>query len=773
MADGAQAAPRQDALVTANGSRMLKTSKGRARVKLDDLGPAIFNRMGADTCGRHCLKLLTRIVKVEGFATYRYVAAWCHEPDPHAPLVVAEHGNKMGSRDGLLPKYRIEPLKGLFAKTHLATALLALSQGRFPALMDVVKKNPGDHVDLMEALTDGIYVEVFPWAAVQANRGAFLELMASDNFDHAHGMVESEMRCISAVRHSLQTAVVQPGQSQWDIVLRDITRLSGQKWQDKDVGAFWNFARTTLARQHDLLTEIWHFSGCESVLTVEAAFFERLSKLPAAWQWQRLCCAVAQILSDPETECIAVGGTHVACAVSDAALKKVKSQAAAAGDGNEAWLDRALKDYYFELTPKIPPATLEDEMVKQTAAFLARAYTHIGRETAIPSEVRSKLEEKWRTGLAKAALSQGVEVPLPARITPLPKPDAANLPRAWKERLEQTGIAADASGCAIVTPKRSALEAGFGLDTAARRRTAPRDGAADGAAAAASQNDSATASDSVTASSQNAKIRGIVRGYGSTGVLVRFAGEERDLECAVAESELVPEKNTAEAQVELPDGIKWALTSTKDNAAMLVHMVHASLYLLYAQYSAAHGEVLVTGGYRVHAKKDFAAGALHILPFNQSLCSVEGGVPKNAALLSWIVGAGPAATDVTYGVRAKPIPKKAAAGEEEAVALTPFWALVAKAEAEGTSDTVTLEGKAEGAAVVERPAAVLSYATLEAKVAPGPIWNLKGVHAHKAPAARIRLVYLTNTEPIKRGYRLCVRTGPPETMPEVAKPARP
>jgi len=208
MADGVQAAPRQDALVTANGSRMLKTSKGRARVKLDDLGPAIFNRMGADTCGRHCLKLLTRIVKVEGFATYRYVAAWCHEPDPHAPLVVAEHGNKMGSRDGLLPKYRIEPLKGLFAKTHLATALLAVRQGRFPALMDIVKKNPGDHVDLMEALTDGIYVEVFPWAAVQANRGAFLELMASDNFDHAHGMVESEILSMDSEQDLPDTALV-------------------------------------------------------------------------------------------------------------------------------------------------------------------------------------------------------------------------------------------------------------------------------------------------------------------------------------------------------------------------------------------------------------------------------------------------------------------------------------------------------------------------------------------------------------------------------------
>ena len=74
---------------------VLKMSKGVVRVPLQDLGPALFNRLGQDTCGQHCLKLGKRILTLEGFATFRYVAGFCHEPDPADPLAVSRHGNKM------------------------------------------------------------------------------------------------------------------------------------------------------------------------------------------------------------------------------------------------------------------------------------------------------------------------------------------------------------------------------------------------------------------------------------------------------------------------------------------------------------------------------------------------------------------------------------------------------------------------------------------------------------------------------------------------------
>ena len=106
----------QGGLVSAGAKRVLSLSKGRQRVPLEDLGPALFNRHGLPTCGRHCSELGKRIVEIEGFATFRYNFGYCHEPDPANLLAVSEHGNKMADRDSLLPRLGAKPLKGVFAK---------------------------------------------------------------------------------------------------------------------------------------------------------------------------------------------------------------------------------------------------------------------------------------------------------------------------------------------------------------------------------------------------------------------------------------------------------------------------------------------------------------------------------------------------------------------------------------------------------------------------------------------------------------------------------
>ena len=58
-----------------------------------------------------------RIVKIEGFATYRYEAGFCHEPDPSDTFAVSRHGDMMADRDTLLPRLAARSLKGVFAKT--------------------------------------------------------------------------------------------------------------------------------------------------------------------------------------------------------------------------------------------------------------------------------------------------------------------------------------------------------------------------------------------------------------------------------------------------------------------------------------------------------------------------------------------------------------------------------------------------------------------------------------------------------------------------------
>ena len=178
-------------VVSLGAKRALSMSKGVTRVPLEELGPAVFNRKGNPTSGRHCVNLAQRILRVEGFGTFRYVAGYCHEPDPAEPLAVSQHANRMAERDPLLPTMPPRALKGVFAKTHLMTMLQLYKQGRFADLQRVVCSQPEDFTrELTEALSHGIFMHVFPWEAIRDHPEDFKALMASDNFDHGHGLAD-------------------------------------------------------------------------------------------------------------------------------------------------------------------------------------------------------------------------------------------------------------------------------------------------------------------------------------------------------------------------------------------------------------------------------------------------------------------------------------------------------------------------------------------------------------------------------------------------------
>ena len=290
--------------VTTQAKRVLAMSKGRVRVPLDELGPALFNRQGQATCGKHCCELAARIIKLEGFATYRYEAGFCHEPDPADPHAVSRHGNAMADRDPLLPRLGAKHLKGVFAKTHLVTFLQLLKAGSLPDLTKYLasSQQADAQEELQDVLDHGIFMHVFPWSAVEQHREDIVALMASDNFDHGHGLSDSELRCVKAMRDALLTLPIPQAMSQWDVVRRHVERLSGQRWQEKDLVAFYDFAKTTMDVQLDLLLTVWGFAGCESEVRVDSAFFGQLAKVPAQLQWSRAALAVTHFLSDKEID---------------------------------------------------------------------------------------------------------------------------------------------------------------------------------------------------------------------------------------------------------------------------------------------------------------------------------------------------------------------------------------------------------------------------------------------------------------------------------------
>ena len=397
---------------------VLKFSKGITRVPLEDLGPALFNRQGAATCGQHCHDLGTRILTMEGFATFRYVAGFCHEPDPEDLLAVARHGNTMAAADPLLPRLPMKPLKGVFAKTHLVTFLQLYNNGQMPALVAAQGKSrvnpaqassqsmgsPTTANEFADVLEQGLFMHVFPWWVVRDHREAVLALMASDNFDHGHGLADSELRCINAVRAAIAASSqgrlpVPAGDTQYDVVQRHVLRMAGQKWREQDIGCFWNFAMTTLDQHMDIMQDVWSFAGCEAVLRVEAAFFGELAKVGSKLQWTRAALAIAHFLSDREKECSVVAGRCVAGAISKASLKKVRERDSESSLAWEEWSEAIMHKRWVPALVDPPPVP-RVVVLKAAAGFLGRnGKCVVGSQLGDASAQQAKLETKLRQAL--------------------------------------------------------------------------------------------------------------------------------------------------------------------------------------------------------------------------------------------------------------------------------------------------------------------------------------------------------------------------------------
>ena len=477
----------KSALVNEDAMFVLRLSKGVTRVPIEELGPALFNRHGEATSSAHCLKLAKRILTLEGFATFRYVAGFCHDPDPADPLSVSRHGNSMQSKDNSLPRLPAKPLKGVFAKTHLVTFLQMYKNGQIPGASCEVPQAPSQsgealsqsRVELQDALEHGVYMHVFPWWVVQKHKDSLVKLMAADNFDHGHGMSESEMRCIKLVRCAISASsqgqlCVPVGQSQFDVVLREVMQMSGQRWKEQDIGHFWDFAKSTLEAHFDLMHDIWTFAECESSLRVETAWFGGIAKVNAALQWTRTSLVVAHILSDREKECSVVAGQCVAGAIRKAVAKQIRERNAALSQEVDDWIQCVMGKYWplGHDGDKRPVARAVG--LPAIAAFLDR----VGRWLAQPSlgdaaEKKAKIEGKLRS-----AMSKGWKGPMPDPLADLLPPKAPD----WTDKLDaQPMLVADSAGRAVLGAKRQAqnknLEVGVRVTAKRQRLQAKEPGA--------------------------------------------------------------------------------------------------------------------------------------------------------------------------------------------------------------------------------------------------------------------------------------------------------
>jgi len=720
-------------------------------VPLEDLGPALFNRQGAATCGQHCHDLGRRILTMEGFATFRYVAGFCHEPDPEDLQAVARHGNSMVARDPLLPRLPMRALKGVFAKTHLVTFLQLYKNGQMPALAtaqantaantaEASNQSKGSETgtdEFTDVLEQGIFMHVFPWWVVRDHRDAVLALMASDNFDHGFGLADSELRCINAVRAAITACnqgrlAVPCGETQYDVVQRHVLRMAGQKWREQDIGSFWNFTVTTLDQHMEIMQDVWSFAGCESVLRVEAAFFGELAKVSSKFQWTRASLAIAHFLSDRDKECSVVAGRCVAGAISKTSLKKIRERDAASSQAWEEWSE-AIMEKYWVPTLKDPALVPRATVLKAVAGFLCRnGKGLLGSLVGDVSAQQAKLESKLRQALEAEWTG------------PFPKPVTASCQEEtkienWRRELDtESVLQADASGRPVVTAKRAAAEKNLkvGMEVMAKRRKA-------------GENTEDTTSVATITDISDEGVKVTWGGMGSENGTVDTI--------PITDIGKVPQKpSSASSQESKPDSlhfesIKWAPCSTFDNDDMLLSLTKATLYQAYVGRSCAHEDLHISrdsGELQVYAKRMMKAKTLLLLPFGSidTPASKGLGVPLYVEVSS---DQNKKPTSVMWRLRAKPIPKKCTGTGEKAVALNPFWLLSTRPMA-----PTALE------AAPNQVASELTYETIAFEALPPSM--VADVKSSKTKShIVVKTTALVNMEAVPKGALLYVTSKPP------------
>lgn len=292
-------------------------SKGKRRVALEDLGPAVFNRFGAATSGRRCRELTTRIIRIEGLAVYRYTAGWCVEPNPDDPLEVYRHGSAMAQNDALLPKLVEKPLKGLFRKTHLHSALLKSKRGTmtYDNSAELVDPSKVDNEEWRITMAEGMFVEVFSYSDYIANKDKFMALMASGNFDAGFALAEDEIQMLCRVKLTLDGLVIPSGMSHFEAVAKQVGRLAGSRWTDNDLVHFYNYAKTVSGDSLCFASVYQRYICDPSTFQVASGFYHALSLTPVKHQTLRLAALVRQQTSDVETECSSARGVKIANAI--------------------------------------------------------------------------------------------------------------------------------------------------------------------------------------------------------------------------------------------------------------------------------------------------------------------------------------------------------------------------------------------------------------------------------------------------------------------------
>lgn len=711
-----------DKLLCAEGARVLKLSKGRRRIFLKQLGPSMINRFGDASSGSHAMSLMDIITNKVGFAEYKYMPGWCHEPNPDAPMEVYLHGTAMRACDPLLPRLEKAELYGVFRRTHLVTGLQCQEQGdkMFPGTQRLLLPTMGN-TEQQEALKYGVWMEVFSWEDFQANKDAFIGAMASDNHDSEIVMGEDELSVVCRFSSSLNSIKATAGQSHDDLVLAAVGKYCSGVMPQKDLLIFLDVAKTTAAETLNFLRPWRKFISDPQKFSVLPSTFKLVMEAPASAQWVRLTLFAWSYGADRENpkEVKALKGKLISIAVTSAHILQLRKLSKACLTTANGTIGRIVQRYWFEGMGS--ESARADLLLANVGNFLRKCGKLLTSSKAPAEEDKlvamiAKFEETMR-GSLDGSMS------LPHRVCEAPLLDDQEQRRQDKAasaepRSEKATLTFKEGGALVQNTAARASSSGFNVGARvvlnAKQNEVPEGSQADILAFCA---------------------KGVTVKLRVTPAVAPITVPLSSVQAWKADEKGKTLKRKAE-EVALPDGIGFKLASSQQSSAVEVMWATCGLYKIHVGSGSGPNELrLVPEPRQVLAATDLKAEALCIAPFSTDVRASRptGGEAYEEFILE-IECHGKSQKRKLYSVSFEPHGENPAANPPVMQTLAPYWWL---ANVQVEESTVRLARKIVKVSV---PLAATGSAPL--KRAPGV-------------AITLHLPFYTNRAEVQKGDALC------------------
>ena len=283
----------------------MKKSTGKHFVKIERLGPALWNRQGGAISGKKALILGSRMIaSTWGFCNVKFGTAWVVTPSLDDPLEVSRHANQMANFDGLLPIRPSEALLAQFRRNHVITTCLQQKSGqcKLDGTDTCVTSETGNAAH-QKALFEGVWVEIWEYSVFKEHEDSFMYMMTMDNLDSEEVRGEDELGILSLLRTALtgvgpstDTVGGPRPKSLEEEAINKVKAFSSAAWNTTELGKMMDAAKNnisrvyyvsaevpggrgeseSLLRQHELLQEVGHYPRLR---TMGAVIFAHLDVL--------------------------------------------------------------------------------------------------------------------------------------------------------------------------------------------------------------------------------------------------------------------------------------------------------------------------------------------------------------------------------------------------------------------------------------------------------------------------------------------------------------